>query len=59
MGLKTGGGLDAVKLRVEGTWHHHEACVETKRSRKDGVSVSGSYKKMDEIVPAWACIVIN
>ena len=59
LGLKTRGGLGSVKVRAEGTWHHHEACVEMKRSRKDGVSVSGSYKKMDEIVPAWACIVIN
>jgi hypothetical protein len=59
LGLKTGGGFGAVKVRAEGTWCHSEACVETKRSHEGGVSVRGSYKKMDEIAPAWACIVIN
>ena len=37
LGLKTGGGLDAVKVRAEGTWRHREACVEAKRNRKGGV----------------------
>ena len=59
LGLKTEGRLGAVKVRAEGTWRHSEACIETKRSREGGVSVCGSYKKMDEIAPAWACIVIN
>ena len=27
LGLKIGGGLDAVKVRAEGTWRHREACV--------------------------------
>jgi hypothetical protein len=36
-GLKTGGGPGAVKVWAEGTWHHHEVCVETKRSHEDGV----------------------
>ena len=59
LGLKTGGGLGAVKVRAEGTWRHHEACVETKRSREGSVSVRGSYKMMDQFAPAWAVIVIN
>ena len=46
LGLKTGGGLGAVKVRAEGTWRHCEACVEAKRSRKGGVSVQGSSEKM-------------
>ena len=58
MGLKTGGGLGAVKVRVEGTWRHREACVETKRSREGGVSVRCSYKKMDRFAPAWIVIVV-
>ena len=59
LGLKTGGGLDAVKDRAEGTWRHHEACIETKRGREGGVSVCDSYKKIDEIVPALSCTVIR
>jgi len=47
--LKTGGGLDAVKVRAEGTWRHREACIEAKRSREGDVSVRGSNKKLDEI----------
>ena len=58
LGLKTGGGLDAVKVRAEDTWRHHEACVKAKRSREGGVSVRCSYGKMDDFAPTWACIVI-
>ena len=47
LGLKTGGGLDAVKVRAEGTWRHREAYVEAKRSREGGVSVRGFYKDLD------------
>ena len=57
--LKTGGGLEAVKIRAEGTWRHREACVEAKRSREGGVSVRGLYKKMDEFAPAWVVIVMK
>ena len=59
LGLKTGDGLGAVKIRAEGTWRHREACVEAKRSREGDVSVRGSSKKMDEFAPAWAVIIIN
>ena len=51
LGFKTGGGLDAVNVRAEGAWRHHEACVEAKRSCKGGVSVCGFYKKMEKFVP--------
>jgi hypothetical protein len=59
LSFKTGGGLGAVKVRAEGTWRHHEACVKTKRSREGGVSVRGSYKKLNDFASAWAVIVIN
>ena len=59
LGLKTGDGLGAVKVRAEGTWHHREACVETKRSREGDVSIQCSYKKLDDFAPAWAVIVVN
>ena len=39
LGLKTGCGLDTVKVRAEDTWRHHEACVEPKRSSEGDVSV--------------------
>ena len=58
-GHKTGGGLGAAKVRADVTWRHREACIEAKRSREDGVSVRGSYKKLDEFTPAWAVIVNN
>ena len=45
-----------VEVRAESTWRHREACVETKRSREDGMSVRGSYKMMDEFAPAWTVI---
>ena len=51
LGLKTGGGLDAVKVRAEGTWRHREAYVEAKRSREGGVSVRCSSKKLDDVTP--------
>ena len=44
---------------VEDTWCHHEACVEAKRSREDGVSIRGSSKKMDKFTPAWVRIIVN
>ena len=59
LGLKTGGGLGAAKVRAEDTSRHREACVEVKRSREGGVSVRCLYKKMDEIAPVWACIEFN
>ena len=59
LGLKTGGGLGAVKIWAEGMWRHRKACIEAKRSREDGVSVCGSYKKLDDFTPAWAVIVNN
>ena len=52
LGLKTGCGLDMVKVRTEDTWRHHEACVEAKRSREGGVSVRCFYKKMDDFASA-------
>ena len=58
LGLKTGGGLGAVKVRAEGMWHHREPCVEAKQSREGGVSVRGSYKKLDCFASAWACNLI-
>ena len=39
LGLKTRGGLGAVKVWTEGTWRHREACVEAKQNREGGVSV--------------------
>ena len=57
--LKTGGGLDAVKVRAEGTWRHREAYVEAKRSREGGVSVRGFYKDLDRFASAWMCIKVN
>ena len=59
LGLKTGGGLGAVKVRAEGTCRRREACVEAKRSHEGGVSVRGSYKRMDVFAPVWVVIVIN
>ena len=59
LGLKTGDGLGAIKVRAEGTWRHHEACVESKRNHEGGVSVRGSSKRLDDFAPAWAVIVIN
>ena len=52
LGLKTGGGLGAVKVRMEGMWRHCKACVEAKRSREGGVSVRGFYKRLDKFAPA-------
>ena len=37
--LKIGDGLDAVKIRAEGTWRHRGDCVEVKQSREGGMSV--------------------
>ena len=59
LGLKTRGRLGAVKVWVEGTWRHRRACIEAKRSRERGASVCGSYKRMDDFAPAWACILFN
>ena len=59
LGLKTVDRLGTVKVWVEGTWRHREACVEAKRSREDGVSVRGSSKKMDNFAPAWVVIINN
>ena len=44
---------------AEGTWHHHEVCLEVKQSREGGVSVRCSDKKIDHFALAWACIVVN
>ena len=54
LGLKTEGGLGAVKVRAEGMWRHRETCVEAKQSREGGVSVRGSYKKLDCFASTWA-----
>jgi len=59
LGLKTGDGLGVVKVRAEGTWRHHEVCVEAKQSHEDGVSICFSYEKMEKFAPTWVCIVIN
>ena len=48
LGLKTRDGLSAVMVWAEGTWRHHETCVEAKRSREGGVSVRCLHKKLDE-----------
>ena len=39
LGLKTGGGLGAVKVRAEGTWRYREAYIEAKQSREGARSV--------------------
>ena len=57
--LKIGGGLDAVKIRAEGTWRHREACVQTKRNCEGGVAVRGFYKNLVRFAPVWVCIVVN
>ena len=54
LGLKTGGGLDAVKVRAEGTWRHRESCVV-----KAACLFGGSSEKMDNFASAWVCIVVN
>ena len=41
LGLKTVDRLGTVKVWVEGTWRHREACVEAKRSREGDVCVRG------------------
>ena len=59
LGFKTGGGHGTIKVRAEGTWRRREACVEAKRSHEGGVSVRGSYKRMDDFAPVWVVIVIK
>ena len=59
LGLKTGGGLGVVKVWAGGAWRHRKACIKAKRSRKGDVSIRGSYKKLDDFAPTWACFVIN
>lgn len=59
LGLKTRGRLGAVKVRAQGIWRHREACVEPKQRREGGVSVRGSYKKIDDFAPARACTLID
>ena len=46
-------------FEMEGTWRHHEACVEAKRSREGGVSVRELQKKMDHYAPEWVISVID
>jgi len=49
LGLKTGDGLGAAKVRAEDTSRHREACVEVKRSREGGVPVRCSYKRWTKL----------
>ena len=57
LGLKTVDRLGTVKVWVEGTWRHREACVEAKRSREGGVYVRCSSKKLDSFTPRGICVV--
>ena len=59
LGLKTGCGLGAVKIRAESTRHHLRACFEAKRSRRGAVPVRCVYKNMDCIAPAWVVILAS
>ena len=59
LGLKTGGGLDAIKVQAKGTWLHREASVEVKRSHEGGVFIRCLYKKKDKFAPTWAGVIFN
>ena len=40
-----------VKVRAEGTWRHHEVCVESKQNHEGGVSIHSFNKKLDAFFP--------
>ena len=49
------GGIQAVgsfgRIDEDGTWRHHGACVEAKRSGEGGVGVRSTYGDLDENAP--------